>query len=655
MTLAARLAIALILGSMPATLTAQGVPSDTPGKTAAGVAFTQPKDWTASTKGPATVFTAPEGNLAIAVVAAGEAAGAEAAAAEAWSLYQPEMKRAVRLVTPGAPGDGWDERVNIAYETSPNERAVVAATAMRTGKRWTVVIVEGSEATANKRSAAASLVAESLRPAGYQPESFAGKSAHRLTPERVAALRDFAAESARALDVPGVGLALIDQGKIIWEGGIGVRQLGSAEPVDARTKFLIASNTKAMTTLLLAVLADEGRLRWDQKVTDLYPSFKLGNAEATNATLVRHLICACTGLPRKDLSFILSDPGEAASATFARLAETQPTSKFGELFQYSNLMASAAGYVGGQLAYPGMELGASYDKAMQTRIFDPLGMRDTTFDFKVGESGNWARPHGYDVDGRIVAIPNAFNHLIVPHRPAGGVWSSTHDLAQYALLELGQGVAPNGKRLVSEANILERREHVVPIGENGWYGMGLMDRLESGVKIVTHGGTLQGFHSTFFVLPDSGLGAVILTNADSGPAMFQPFLRRLLEVAYDGKPEAAQAMAAAAARSKAQAKARRDKLMIPPDPAVVAGLATTYRNPTDNGTIRLSEKDGVKWIEAGYVEGPLATEKNADGTISLVTAGPGLVSIEAVVGTRDGKRTLTVRDSQHEYVYTEVR
>jgi CubicO group peptidase (beta-lactamase class C family) len=654
MTFTARLAIALALACLPATLAAQAAPSDLPSKTASGVAFTQPKDWTAATEGPATVLAAPEGNLTIAVVAAGEAATGEAAAAKAWSLYMPEMKRTVRLVTPGAPGDGWDERVNIAYDTSPNERAIVAATAMRTGKSWTVVIVEGSEATANKRSAATSLVAESLRPADYQPESFVGKAAHRLTPERVAVLRDFAAESARALDVPGVGLALIDQGKIVWEGGIGVRRLGSAEPVDARTKFLIASNTKAMTTLLLAVLADEGKLRWDQKVTDLYPAFKLGNADATQATLVRHLICACTGLPRKDLSFILSDPGELASATFTRLAETQPTSKFGELFQYSNLMASAAGYVGGQLAYPGMELGASYDKAMQTRIFDPLGMRDTTFDFKVGENGNWARPHGYDVDGRIVEISNGFNHLIVPHRPAGGAWSSTHDLAQYALLELGKGVAPDGKRLVSEANILERREHVVPIGEDGWYGMGLMERTESGVSVVTHGGTLQGFHSTFFVLPDSGIGAVILTNSDSGPAMFQPFLRRLLEVAYDGKAEAAASIAAAAARSKAQAKARRDRLTIPPDPAVIAGLAAAYRNPVDNGTIRLNDRNGVKWIEAGYVEGPLATRKNADGTVSLVTAGPGLITIEAVVGSNDGKRTLTVRDSQHEYVYTEV-
>ena len=165
----------------------------------------------------------------------------------------------------------------------------------------------------NKRSAAASIIERSLRPAGYVRETFAGKTAHRLTPQRIQALRDFIAQSARDLDVPGVGIALIDQGKVVWQGGVGVRELGSAAPVDARTKFMIASNTKGMSTLLLSVLADEGRLRWDQKVTDLYPSFRLGSDATTKATLVRNLVCACTGLPRKDYAFILADSGAPAS------------------------------------------------------------------------------------------------------------------------------------------------------------------------------------------------------------------------------------------------------------------------------------------------------------------------------------------------------
>lgn len=646
------LALALLALSVPAA--AQTAAADAPGKTATGVAYTQPRDWALTVKGPVTVFAAPEGSLQIAVVDVGAAADAREAAGKAWAAFKPGAARDVRLATAGAPGEGWEERVNIAYETSPGERRTVAALALRAGASWTVMLIDGSEAVAGKRSAAASLIGQSLRPADYRRESFAGKTAHRLTPERVRLLRDFVAESARTLEVPGVGLALIDGGKVVWQGGVGVRALGSTEPVTARTKFMVASNTKGMATLLLSVLADEGKLGWNQKVTDLYPAFRLGSDEVTRSVEVRHLVCACTGLPRKDFAFILADGGAPASDTFKQLAVTEPTSRFGELFQYNNLMASAAGYLGGHLAYPQMELGAAFDRAMRSRVFTPLGMRDTTFDLKAGESGDWARPHGYDVDGRVTLMSNRFNHLITPHRPAGGAWSSAADMARYAQLELSKGLTPEGKRLVSEANILERRRRNVPVGEDAWYGMGLMERIEYGVPVVTHGGTLQGYHSNFFVLPEAGIGAVVLTNSDPGASMLAPFLRRLLEVVYDGKPEAASAVTAAAARLKAGVQARRARLTVPGDPTVLAGLARAYRSP-DGLNLTITDRGGVKYLTAGFIEGPVATRKNPDGSVSIVSIGPGSIGVDALVGTRDGKRTLSIRDSQHEYLYTEVR
>jgi CubicO group peptidase (beta-lactamase class C family) len=647
--------VAALLGSASMAHAQTPAAADTPGKTPSGIAFTQPKDWTQAGRAAVTTFTSPEGDLSIAVVDAGAAPSAQAAVDKAWSLYKPGASRPVRLTSPAGPGDGWDERVNFAYEVSPGEKAVVAALAMRQGKAWTVFIVNGADATMNKRAAAAAIIQRSLRPAGYAPESFAGKTAHRLTPERIQALRDFIAQSAKELDVPGVGIALIDQGKVVYEGGYGVRELGKPEPVGAHTKFLVASNTKGMTTLLLSVLADEGKLRWDEKVTDLYPAFRLGDDATTKAVEVRHLVCACTGLPRRDFAFILADPDVAASDTFRQLSETMPTSKFGELFQYSNLMAAAAGYVGGHLAYPDLELGAAYDKAMQTRIFDPLHMPDTTFDFTVGESGDWARPHGFSIDGRMTEMPNTFNHLISPYRPAGGAWSTASDMAHYVQLEITKGIGPDGKRVVSEANLLERRKPTVPTGENAFYGMGLFTQVVAGVTVVTHGGTLQGYHSDWWALPDSGIGAVLLTNADSGPAMFEPFLRRLLEIAYDGKPEAAQKVATTAAAMKLQAKARRARVTIPGDPAALAALAPAYRDHELNNTITLTTRDGAKWVHAGSIEGPVATRKNADGTTSLVSIAPGGIGLDAVIGSKDGVRTLTVRDSQHEYVYTEVR
>ena len=621
----------------------------------AGVEYTQPRDWSTQIRGPVTVFIAPEADLSIAVVDVGDAPDAQAAAAKAWSMYKPGAAPTLTLVTAAPPADGWSQRASIAYETSPNERVVRAALALKKGQTWTVMIMDGGEATFNKRSAAVATIQGSLHPGGYTRESFAGRTAHHLTPARIQLLREFVTQSARTLGVPGVGMALIDHGKVVWVGGVGVRTLGLAPPVDAHTKFMIASNTKGMSTLLLSILADEGKLRWDQHVTDLYPSFRLGDDATTRSVEVRHLVCACTGLPRKDFAFILADQGVPASDTFRQLAETQPTSKFGELFQYNNLMASASGYLAGSLSYPGMEIGAAYDRAMQVKIFDPLHMNDTTFDYHKGESGNWARPHGYNITGRMTVMSNFFNYTVYPYRPAGGAFSSATDMARYVQLELSKGLTPEGKRLVSEANLLERRKRGVPVGENIWYGMGLFNRMAWGIPVVTHGGTLQGYHSDWWALPDEGIGAVILTNADSGAAMLDPFLRRLLEVVYDGSPEADQEVAAAATKLKAQATDRRARLTLPGDPAVLANLAVNYSGPERSSlTIRMIA--GRKWIQAGSIKGPLATRKNADGTVSVVSIAPGFIGFDGVVAKdAQNRRTLTMRDSQHVYVYTEVR
>jgi CubicO group peptidase (beta-lactamase class C family) len=635
-----KLLIALALSCAPVAALAQTVPADTPGTLASGVQYVQPKDWTASKQGPALVFTSPEGDLRIVVAEIGTATDAADAAAKAWAIIRPGAVPTQRTSTAAPPADGWDERVSFAYETLP------------TGTAWTVLIVDGSAGTAAKRSAAMSVVAQGLRPAGFQKESFAGKTAHELTPERIKLLTDFVEQSRQELEVPGVGFALIDDGKILWQGGFGVRALGSPEKVDEHTKFMIASNTKGMTTLLLSKLADEGKLRWDEKVVDLYPEFRLGNDEVTNSVLVKHLICACTGLPRKDFGFILADKGQPAADTFKQLAATMPTSKFGELFQYNNQLASAAGYVGGHILYPKMEFGAAYDRAMEEKVFGPLGMKDSTFDYAEGMAGNWAAPHGLDINGKVTLMSNDFNWSPYPYRPAGAAFSSTADMVRYVQLELGKGML-DGKRIVSEKNLLARREKGVQVGPDSWYGMGLFQRDASGVQVVTHGGTLVGYHSTWFALPESGVGMVILTNSDPGASMLAPTLRRLLEILYDGQPEAARDVTAAATRIKEQAAAKRERLTYPGDPATLANLAGHYRDPTV-GQITISEKNGQKWIKAGFVEGPIATRKNADGSVSIVSVGPGSIGVDALVGTKGGKRTLAISDGQQtQYLYVE--
>src|SRR5438477_11170738 len=315
---------------------------------------------------------------------------------------------------------------------------------------------------------------------------------------------------------------------------------------------MATSNTKGMSTRLLATLADEHKLRWDQPVTEIYPAFKLGDAETTKHVLVKNLICACTGLPRQDLEWIFEFKNATPESTLALLGTMQPTSKFGEVFQYSNMMAAAAGYIGTHLVYPNRELGAAYDEAMQQKIFDPLGMKSTTFDYGRALAGNHASPHGDDIDGKPTVASMAINYSIVPARPAGAVWTSAADLIRYVQDELMLGKLPNGKQLVSSENLLMRRAPQVSLGEDSSYGMGLVVDGTHGVPVVSHGGSMAGFRSNLYFLPDSGIGAVLLTNSDNGGMLLGPFGRRLLEVVFDGRLEAAGDVASHAATHKAE-------------------------------------------------------------------------------------------------------
>ncbi|HKU67380.1 MAG TPA: serine hydrolase domain-containing protein [Candidatus Baltobacteraceae bacterium] len=644
--LCAALALSFVLTSVPAA-------ADTPQKTASGATFTLPTQWSVRSQGGALVLTAPEGDTHIAIVDAGTAADAAQAVAQAWHAYEPSMHRAVRISTPGAPRSGWDEIRNFDYFTSPNEHLTVEAIALRAGRAWTVAIVEGSNATLDKRSAAVDLVAASLTAAGYHRETFAGRTANRLTPARVAELLAFVRTGMKELNVPGVGIAFIDHGKVVYEGGLGVRDIGKPQPVDKNTLFMIASNTKGLTTLMMSRVVDQGKLRWNELVTQAYPSFRLGSPATTAKVRIEDLICACTGVPRKDFDWILgTTPQTGPEETFVQLLNTEPTSTYGKIFQYSNTMASAAGYIAGHLEYPSLPLGAAYDKAMQTLIFDPLGMSRTTFDMQKALSEDHASPHGQNLEGSTQVVATPINDIAIPYRPAGEAWSSPHDMIQYVENEITQGVLPGGKRFMSAKNLLQRRVHTVPVGQDEWYGMGLMDDRRDGVSVIHHGGDLIGFHSDWFAIPSAGVGAVILTNADSGVYLRGPLERRLLEVLYNGKPEAAAQVAVAAAAIKAETAKTRQLLTLPPAPDALAGLASHYDSP-DLGHIDVRKDANGVWFQFGLWGSHMASRKNPDGTISLVTIDPGVGGFfNFVVTTKDGKPALVTADGQHKYVYT---
>jgi CubicO group peptidase (beta-lactamase class C family) len=418
---------------------------------------------------------------------------------------------------------------------------------------------------------------------------------------------------------------------------------------------MIASNTKPMTTLLLAKLIDEGKLAWDTKVTSVYPAFKLGDADMTRRVAMKHLVCMCTGFPREeDVDWLLQLKNSSPQGFMDLLGTMQPTSRFGEVFQYTDLLPASAGFIGAALLHPKRELGAAYDEAMRTRVFGPLGMTSTTFDFAQALSRDHASPHAEDFSGNpALAAIAADQALITPVRPAGGAWSNVKDVRRYVQMELAKGKLPDSTRFISEEALLARRVPQIAMGSDEAYALGLMVNTELGIPYVHHGGNVVGYKSDLFWLPDHGVGGVILTNAESGGILRRSFLRRMLEVLFDGNPEAAEDVTLAMAQRKEWLAKERAHSVLPADPAVAAKLAKRYRSP-DLGEIVVHTDAKGTVFDFGAWKSAVASRKEDDGTTLLVTVDPGVSGLDFVVADQGRGRRLILRDPQHEHVFDEA-
>jgi hypothetical protein len=226
-------------------------------------------------------------------------------------------------------------------------------------------------------------------------------------------------------------------------------------------------------------------------------------------------------------------------------------------------------------------------------------------------------------------------------------------MTRYVQLELSRGKLPNGEQLVSEENLLMRRKPQIATGEDETYGMGLETNSRWGVPIIHHGGSLFGYKSDWMILPDSGIGAVLLTNSDAGGMMLHPFMRRLVEVVFDGKPEAVGDVDSAATNYRALLAKDRQRLTVPASKDEVSKLADHYTS-TALGDLRVDHQDANTAFDFSGWRSAVASRKNDDGTMSFITIDPTRSGFEFVKSERNGKRALIIRDGQHEYFFTET-
>ena len=366
--------------------------------------------------------------------------------------------------------------------------------------------------------------------------------------------------------MPGVSIGLVQDGKVVFAGGFGVRELGSPTKVDADTLFMIASNTKALTTLLLAKLVDQGKITWETPVTQLLPPFKLGDADTTQQVLVKHLICACTGLPRQDFEWLFQFKG----VTPERRARDARHHAADQQVRRDVPVLEPAGRRRRIRRRPRAVSGARARRRLRQGDAD-AGLRSARHegdDVRLCDARSQATmpaPHAPDVDGKPGASRRWLNYSIIPLRPAGAGWSNVNDMLKYVQMELAKGALPGRQSLHRARSRCSRgATPQVPIGKDAIYGMGLTVDTTYGVPVVHHGGDMIGFHSDMMWLPEHSVGAVVLTNGDPGWLIRGGFRRKLLEVLFDGRPEADADLAAAAKTFFEQIAAERKLLTCRP-------------------------------------------------------------------------------------------
>lgn len=452
---------------------------------------------------------------------------------QAWKKVQTDFSLKIdQQVTP-PPTGGWKAMYKFSFATPLKDSRVVAADIGIYQNKAYITLIDTKAATLDKRMAQVSLIAGSWKPSALQDEKLGDRDAITFTKKEAQQLESFLQRAMSDLQIPGVQAALVQNGQIVWEKSFGYKEKAKAEKVNSSTLFMIGSTTKPLTTLLEARVVDEGLLKWETPLKQILPSFELSDAIAASQFQLRHTACACTGMPRRDLDFIFEYEGITPEERLKQLKTMAPTTKLGETFQYSNLLVATGGYAVAHKLYPKLTLTTAFEKAMQEWVFNPLSMNNSRVAPR--DTDDLATPHATDFDGRVKAIAQQMDNTVYAVAPAGAVWSTAHDLAQYVLLELNDGKAGD-KTLLKSQSLELRRKPQIKVDESAQYGLGLFYDDVKGIKTWGHGGNTLGFTSDLVFIPEKKLGWVLLTNVGASP-LRNIFQQKVIEVMFKAKPE----------------------------------------------------------------------------------------------------------------------
>ncbi|MDQ3173310.1 MAG: serine hydrolase, partial [Acidobacteriota bacterium] len=414
---------------------------------------------------------------------------------------------------------------------------------------------------------------------------------------------DYVNKALRDWEVPGLAIAIIKDDRIVLAKGYGIRKLGDPAPVNERTLFAIGSSSKAFTAASVAMLVDEGKLKWDDPVTKYLPGLELYDPYVTRELKVSDLLSHRSGLERGDFLWYGSEYDR--DEILRRTRYLKPTWSLRSTFGYQNLMFLAAGQLVARVN------GKSWDEFIRQRIFMPLGMTASNTSIKdLKNSDNVASPHA-KVEDKVEVIPWRNIDNIAP---AGSINSNVVDMAQWVRLQLGQGEYQKQRLLSSgTAKEMQTSQTVIraeppfsllyPEAHFLNYGLGWFLHDYRGRKVVEHGGAIDGMRAQVAMLPEERLGLVILTNMH-GTTLPLALMNRIFD-AYlaapqrDWSADMLKTIKAFEEQGKAaQKKAEADRVKDTRHSLAVGEYAGTYKNDL-YGEVKVTHENGKLGVRFG--------------------------------------------------------
>jgi CubicO group peptidase (beta-lactamase class C family) len=497
-----------------------------------------PINWTTEMADDYLLLASPEGGIQVYIVTIQDE-DLEAAVDEAWAQVDPDFALEPDAVINIPVTGGIEAGLVVEYDTDIATEGIYAAIAQLYEGTAYILLIQGELVAIQQRAAQLGIVQSGFTIAGVEEIDLAGVQPLPLTDELLAELEEYIEDAMSRFNIPGAAVAIVQDGEIAYTSGFGVRALDGDEPITPETLMMIGSTGKTLTTLLMATLVDEGFMTWDTPVQAVLPEFAVADPELSASITIRNLVCACTGVPRRDLEFLFNADELTAEGIIESLQTFEFFTEFGEAFQYSNQLVATGGYAAAAAA--GGDYGDLFDRYVQEleeRVLDPIGMANTTLSFEtVQATGNYAYPHSLTVSGQLEQEPLSVERVLIPVAPAGAHWSTVQDMALYLITQLNGGVAPDGARIVSEENLSITWEPQIPISADASYGLGWIVDDYKGLLMIQHGGNTLGFTSDLAFLPGAGLGISVITNGQATNGFNQAVRTRLFELVFEQEAE----------------------------------------------------------------------------------------------------------------------